>query len=203
MLTFDPIEHRYFWDGEPVPNTTRILAGLVSYDHIPRDVLERAQQEGNAIHRMIELDCMDDLDIGALPDWMGARYDAWCKFKDDTGFECLASERQLFHPSQRYAGTADLFGLMPKLKGVKGPTNIDVKRSFFAGAAISLQLSSYTDAWNNTSSKEFRVPETNRFALRLDADGKYRLLRFEDRNDFAVWTAQLITYRWKEQHHGK
>lgn len=196
-LVFRELDHTYWLGDELVANTTRVLSGLVRYDHIRREVLERAQQEGTAVHKLVELDCKDDLDSGSLPEWLEGHYKAWCRFKDDSGFECVATEQRLFHPTQRYAGTADLFGHLTKLK-IKGLCNLDIKRSFYAGAAIGLQLASYTDAWNATH-KDSRVAEANRFALRLDANGAYKLQQFSDRNDFAVWTAQLICYRWEQQ----
>lgn len=210
MLRFEPDEHRYYWNGDLVPNVTRVLGGLVSYDHIPPTILQNAQREGTAIHKMVEQDCKGELDIQRLymdpgEAWKVPRFEAWTTFKMETGFECIASEVLLYHQTYRYAGTADLFGHLTKWDKVKinGPVNIDIKRSFFAGSAIGLQTAAYTQAWNAARPRNERVPDANRFALRLDSDGKYRLLRFDDRNDFNVWTAQLVTYRWKEKHYGK
>jgi len=200
VLTFDQAAHQYFWNGARVPNVTSILAPLTDYSRIPPDVLERARQQGIAIHRMVELDCKNDLD--SVPEWMKGHHEAWCKFKDDTGFECWFSESKVYHEKMGYAGTPDLGGLLTKLKTTKpklsAPALIDVKRSFYAGPVIGLQLAAYEMARNSTVLKDLRTEL--RFALRLDADGKYRLEPFVDRNDFAVFTAQLATYRWKEKY---
>lgn len=196
MLTFDEPSHVYCWNGVPVPNVTRIIAPLVDYSHIPSETLERARQQGIAVHRMVELDCRDD--IGNLPHWMKGHYAAWQRFKAETGFECWDVERKVYHEGLGYAGTLDLAGLLPRLNGLSGPALLDVKRSFYAGPVIGLQTVGYAEARNKSVPRDLRTK--HRFGLRLDADGKYRLEPFEDRNDFAVFTAQLATYRWKERY---
>lgn len=199
MLTFDEAEHRYYWNGEPVPNVTSILSGLTDYSRIAPAVLEEARQKGVAVHKMVELDCANDLDVDTLPDWMRGHYQAWQRFREETGFECWASEHKLYHPKLRYAGTLDLVGLLPKTK-IKGLALLDVKRSFYAGPVIGLQTAAYLDAWNRTEEKASRLTDANRYALRLDGDGKYRLEPFNDPGDIAVFVANLTLYRWRMKH---
>lgn len=199
MLTFEEEGHRYFWSGTPVPNVTRIIGHLTDYSRIPPDQLRRAQEEGTANHKLVELDCKNDLDVASIPEWQKGVYQAWCRFKDDTGFECWASEHRIFHSGYRYAGTLDITGLLRKLARVKGPVLIDVKRSLYAGPVIGLQTAAYLAAWNQDM-KDSRIPEANRFALVLKKDGTYRLEQYSAREDFQVFLAQLITYRWRETH---
>lgn len=200
MLTFDEPSHTYRWDGRLVPNVTRIIAPLTDYSRIPADVLERARQEGVAIHKMAELDFKGDLDVDGLPEWMRGRYAALCRFREDTGFECWSTEQRMFHPTLGYAGTADLFGICHKLKN-KGACNIDVKRSLYGGPAIGLQTAGYTDQWNKTQPRDLRV--TNRAALVLNDNGTYRLPMYEDGDDFVAFLACLQQWKWKEKHYGK
>lgn len=199
MLTFDPVAHQYFWNGQPVVNVTRVLGPLTDYSHIPPDVLERAREQGVAVHKMVELDCKNDLDVEGLPEWMRGHYNAWRQFKADTDFECWDSEAKIYHEGLGYAGTPDLVGIMRNSPG-SGADLLDVKRSFYGGPVIGLQMAAYAEAWNRKNGKTAPLKITRRFALRLDGDGKYRLLPFEDRNDFAVFTAQLALYRWKEKY---
>lgn len=197
MLTFDPVAHHYFWNGVRVPNVTSILAPLTDYSKIPAEQLERARQKGVAVHKMVELDCKGDL--GDLPEWMAGHHKAWLAFKAETGFECWDSERQLYHHGMAYAGTCDLVGVMKATKYTEAVL-IDVKRSFYAGPVIGLQTAAYAEAWNRDQGKTAPLKIRRRYALRLDADGKYRLEPFEDRNDFAVFTAMLAIQRWKERY---
>lgn len=206
MLTFDKEAHRYFWDGVWIPNVTFLIAYLTDYSRIPPDVLANAIEEGNATHYMVELDCHDDLDVDALTGKLAGQYRAWAAFKEATGFVCWQSEMQIYHPVLRYAGTADLFGLMPKL-AIKGPVNIDIKRSLYAGPAIGVQLAGYTLAWNhihqhNRECKDRLIPGPNRFALQLNENGIYRLQQYPERDDFTQFLASLSQFRWKEKHYG-
>lgn len=209
MLTFDEATHVYRWNGQPVPNVTRVLAPLTDYSRIPEDVLARAQLEGKAIHRMVELYMKGALDLADMhsdesKQWMLPRLTALERFIDETGFVCLEAERPIYNHRLGYAGTPDLIGGMPSVKRLRGRLAVvDVKRSFFAGPAIGLQTAAYARAWNDTNARTAWVPEANRFALQLRADGTYRLESFEDGDDFAAFLALLTTHRWKEKHYGR
>lgn len=198
MLTFDPEKHVYFWNGARVPNVTRIIAPLSDYSKVDPEALERARQQGVAVHKMVELDCKGDLD--SLPDWMAGHYRAWEKFKAEVGLELWRSEHKMFHPRHGYAGTPDLTGVLLKAKKpLNGPALIDIKRSFYAGRAIGVQTAAYLDTWNTTEGKDLRIDPSHRFALQLRHNGEYRLEHYGDRDDFAVFLAYLQIHRWKEK----
>lgn len=199
MLTFDAEAHQYFWNGRPVPNVTRIIAPLSDYSRIPPDVLEKARQEGNAIHSMIDMDCKGVLD--SVPEWMLGHRRAWDRFKEETGLECWVSEHKMFHPRLHYAGTSDLIGMLPKIKTVNGPAVVDAKRSLYAGPAIGLQTAAYRKQWNDTEGKNLRIPEQNRFALQLGGNGQYRLTRFDQPDDETAFIACLHQLRWRERNY--
>lgn len=211
MLTFDEQAHQYFWNGKPVPNVTRIIGHLTDYSRIPPAVLEKARQEGVEVHRMVELHFSGGLDLAGLysePDqaWLIPHYEALLKFIDETGFECWAAERRMYHTGLGYAGTPDLIGLLTRMPQVKGPANLDVKRSFFGGPAIGLQTIGYTRIWNDTEAKRdktLRIPERNRFALQLKKDGTYRTERYEDPDDQLAFLACLQQTTWRAKHYGR
>ncbi len=194
MLTFDEAAHAYYWKGERVPNVTSIISHLTDYSHIPPAALERARQEGQAVHKMVDADCKGTLID--LPAWMFGHFDAWCRFKEETGFECLASERKVYHRKLRYAGTLDLAGSLRHLS--KKAACIDVKRSLYAGPAIGLQTAGYVDAEN--TAKELPRLE-GRYALQLNADGTYRLQPFTDPDDKIAFLACLQQMRWRAKHY--
>ena len=196
-LTFDESAHRYYWNGKPVPNVTGILAPLTDYSKIPAETLERARQEGTAIHKMVELDCNGDLDVAALPAWMVPAYKGWREFREHSGFEPILNEYRGYHKAFGYAGTLDLLCALPKLKGWKGVALLDVKRSLYAGPVIGLQLSAYEAIV--TSDKGLPKP-ARRGALRLTPDGKFRLEAYNDAGDFSAFLALLTLKRWKEKH---
>lgn len=196
QLTFRPEDHTYWRNGVRVPNVTSVLAPLTDYSHIPVDTLDRAREEGVAVHKMVELHCKNDLET--VPEWMHGHHAAWLKFIADTGFECMDTEQRVYHDKFDYAGTLDLACVLPKLPKVKDAALIDIKRSFYAGPVIGVQTAAYEDARNKAVPKDLRTRK--RFALRLDGDGTYRLQPYEDPADFSVFLASLTMYRWRQQH---
>jgi hypothetical protein len=205
MLTFDEANHVYFWCGKPVPNVTRVIGHLTDYSKIDPHVLRRAQEEGKAVHKMVELDCKGELDLKALHTderqaWMRPRYEAWLKFLDETGFDCIVAEEKLFDPMLEVAGTPDLIGELPRIKRGAGIWNIDVKRSLYAGPAIGLQCAGYTEIYNRKVSRDSRV--TKRAALTLRDDATYRLTTYEDPEDRVAFLACLQQFRWRQKHYG-
>ena len=197
MLSFDAETHAYFWDGARVPNVTSLLGFLTDYKWVQPDALERARQEGVAIHRMVELSIKGELDLATLPDWLIPRLAAWHKFIDDTGFEPITSEQKLYHRELRYAGTCDTVGTMPKLRRVKKNAMVDIKRSLYAGRAIGYQTSAYAKAWDFGAPRDMGI--SNRFALVLKAEGTYQLNEYTDPGDFGVFLSCLTLYRAKEK----
>lgn len=188
MLRFDEASHTYTWDGKPVPNVTRILAPLTDYSRIHPDVLERARQEGKAIHRLVELDCLGTLDVDALPAWMRPAYGAWVEFKAASGFALILSEFKGYEPRLGFAGTLDLVCLLPNLKGWKGTALLDVKRSLMGGPVIGYQTAAYKAI---VESDKAMPRVSRRGALRLGNDGKFRLEPFDKPTDMGRFLACL------------
>jgi hypothetical protein len=199
MLSFDEVEHAYHWCGVRVPNVTSVISPLADYSMIPAEILENARAEGVQIHKMIELDAKQDLDIDALPDWIRTYFNAWQQFKDDSGFEMVSSEFRMYHPTHQYAGTCDLVARLPKLKKANtGLCLIDVKRSLYAGPVIGLQLAAYADAWDQSQGLDGRIK--HRFAFQPRKDGSYRLEEFNDPTDRMTFNALLTVQKWKSKH---
>lgn len=196
MLEFNAERHEYRKAGAVVPHVTGIIGFLTDYSMVKPDQLEVARQKGVAVHKMVEADAKNDL--GDLPDWMIPVYEYWLKFKKESGLEIIASERRVYHPTYRYAGTLDLRVVAHNLK-LKGHGIIDVKRSFMAGKAIGLQTAAYANA--DDASGDY--PKTQRIqwraALRLREDMPPRMEFYENKNDFPNFLACLTVKRLKEQ----
>ena len=194
MLRFESEGHRYYWNGAKVPSVTTILAPLTDYSRMPRSVMDRARQEGEHIHKMVELHIAENLDEAALPGWLRPRLAAFKTFQAQTGFRCEASERSVYHVAHQYAGRLDLVGALGKL------AVIDIKRSLFAGPAIGLQLAAYQEAENDGRKRAGQPKAKLRYALQLRADATYRLEPYTEPTDFAVFLAFLTAYKWRQQH---
>ncbi len=200
MLTFSAEGHQYFWNGRPVVNVTRVLSLITDYSSIAEHVLNHARDEGIAIHKLVELYCHGDLDEDSLPDWLKPRLAAFKKFVADTGFEIAESEQRVYHERHGYAGQLDFHGTIRQRHGRKDvqlPAIVDVKRSFYAGRAIGLQLAAYAAALDSKGRSRVGVA-WRRYALQLRDNGEYRLKQFADPSDLANFLALLTTYRLKE-----
>jgi len=193
MLHLDEATHTYTWNGRVVPGVTSVLRPLVDLSMVPPDTLERARQEGVAIHKMVELALANDLDIGALPEWLKPRYAAWMKFCATTSFEPLASEIKLYHAGFGYGGKPDIVGIVGGKCSI-----IDIKRSLLAGPVIGLQLAAYLEAWNSGAPVAVRVKK--RFALRLLDTGEPKLEPYEDPGDFTTFLSFLTAHKWCVAH---
>ena len=188
-------DHTYWLDGKLIPGVTTIIKDLTDYSIIPPIILETARQKGNAVHAMINLWATDNLGERAdQPDWLQPCYDEMLRFIDDSGLKIIASEKLVYHPQYKYAGTLDIRCTM---RGKNGIGIIDAKRSFFAGAAIGLQLAGYQGAENINIDQE---PVLWRAALKINEKSAYRLEPYDDRNDWTTFLACLVRYNWVKAH---
>jgi len=180
----------YTVGAQRVPSVTQILAPLVDYSQVPRAVLERARQLGQAVHRMTELYDLDDLDMDDLADELRPYLTAWIKFRAETGFVPETIEKRLYHPALHFAGTPDRSGLINGRRAV-----LDIKKMMYLGPVIGLQLAAYKELFEKNGTHV-----EDRYALGLRADGTYRLQPYTDKSDWPVFLSLLTTRNWKEKH---
>lgn len=196
-LTLRESDHTYWLNGQRVPGVTECLKPLIDLSRIPPDTLERARQEGVAVHKMAELHHAGDLDVESLPDWMRGHYAALLLFLEQSGFQAWASEHKVYHPKLCFAGTFDLLGMFTRGDYAGEPSIVDLKRSFYAGPAIGAQLAAYVHAWNEGSPRGDSRKVSGRYALQLRPDGTYRLRAYTDKSDFTTFLACLTLWRAK------
>jgi hypothetical protein len=187
--------HKYFVDGKLVPSVTQVLSDLVSYSGIPANVLKTASEKGIAVHRMVELEAKKDLD--RLPEWMEPVLKQWQKFRLDTRFEMIASEKMVYHSKLQYCGTLDLRGIMHCGK-LKGHGILDIKRSFLAGPVTGLQTAGYAMAEDDADEYDEKIKW--RGALKLNENGPYRLEIYDDPTDYATFMACVVRWKYKKRH---
>lgn len=191
LLEFDEPSHIYRWSGRVVPSVTTVIKDLTDYSRIPPAVLEKARQEGVQIHKMVELDCRQELDESTLPEWIEPHFAAWRKFVAHKRIEVLLSEHRVFHPGFWYAGTLDLLVYMDGELSL-----IDVKRSFAGGKAIGVQLAGYSGALAVEMGK--KPKPIRRYGLRLKPNGEPQLREFINPTDWNVFLACLTVRNFKE-----
>lgn len=190
MLVFNAETHTYRLDGVVLPSVTTVISPLIDYSMVKPEVLERARQKGTAVHRMVALDCADDLDEESLSDELKPFLVAWRAFRKHTGFEPLTSEKQMAHPLMMFAGTSDLTGIISGRHSV-----VDVKTMLVLGPVTGIQLAAYKTLHNLEG-----VEILDRYALGLRATGGYKVVPYLDPYDWNVFVALLTLYNWKTRH---
>lgn len=197
MLTFDEAAHRYFWNGQPVPGVTSILARASDFSMVDPDVLERKQLIGKAVHAAIELDLANDLDESTLHPDCRPYFDGWRKFQREREFVATHCERQVFHPLLKYAGTLDLYGSFNHKKR-RVTSMVDTKCTAALPPSVGPQTAAYLEA---LAAEDKSIKHDGpRYCLHLKPDGTYDLVPLTDRADFAIFQSFLNVHRFLERH---
>lgn len=188
MLTFNSVEHRYSYDGVPVPGVTSVLqaAGLLDFGGASPEAMAFAGARGTAAHTACELDDKNDLVEESVQDEILGYLTAWRKFRAETGFVPETIEERVYHERYKYAGTLDRIGVFQGVESL-----IDLKTGT-PQRATGVQLAGYAMAVDLKSGH--RLP---RYAIHLQQDGNYKLIRYTNPSDFAVFIAALTLYNWK------
>jgi hypothetical protein len=186
---FDAATHTYLLGGRALPSVTQVLkhAGLVSYAHIPQDVLARASHRGKWVHAKCQ--AIDDgLDLPGMPEEYQPWVDAYLKFKRETGFILELNEYRSFHKHFRYAGTMDRTGILSHLS--RSRWLIDFKTGIYL-PGHRFQLAAYAAL--------LREPRRyKRAILQLCGDGSYKLHPHPNGDfdrDFGVFRSALHEMR--------
>lgn len=195
MLTFDEQEHRYFWEGQPVPGVTSVLSPLIDLSFVDPDVLQAAAAFGTAVHKACELDDLGQLDETALDENLRPYLEGWRKFSADFQVQWRLIEHQVFHKTLRYAGTLDRFGLIKAPRWTRHEEAVvDIKSSVALYPAVGPQLAAYQRATPEASLL------TKRLAVQLRDDGTYRHEFYSDPADFAVFSSLNTLSQWCGKH---
>lgn len=187
-LTFDEGTHTYRFGGSVVPGVTSILKPMSDFSRIDPQVLEAKADLGRRVHFACELHDEDDLDPASIEADVAPYFDAYVKFREDTGCEILAVEQKVYHPLMRYAGTLDRVLRIGNCKWM-----VDLKTCFTTPVSAGPQTAAYLRALADTTI-------TRRAALRLKPDGTYRLEELNNPDDWSAFMACLTLRRFMEQH---
>lgn len=191
-VEFDSETHTYRVNGDVVPGVTTIIRMLSDNRSVPVELMERAGVRGSAVHLLTE-----------MYDKAGSRYqftvdedeyepymDAYRKFLAEHEVRWVGIEERLYHPTCKYAGTADRIGYVDGELGV-----LDIKTSYRLHPEVGPQLAGYQEAANVMRTE----PLTHRWALRLGRDGTYEFRRYESEMDWSAFLACLQIYLWKRE----
>jgi hypothetical protein len=192
-LSFDPIEHRYTWNGRRVPSVTQCLEPLFDFSAVPPAVLKRKQQIGTAVHAAIHLELSGGVDHTSIDPACRPYFDAWLRFREECVFEPVLVEYRVTNDelgeALRYAGTLDEWGYLGGYPGL-----IDWKTTMVLNVpAVGAQTAAYLKALARSG---IGALSDRRFALKLGSDGRYKLERFRSiDNDWRTFVGYLRAAR--------
>ena len=195
-LVYDDDAHSYLLDGEPVPSVSGLIRVIDpdQYAGIAEDVLQRAAERGNAGHKLIALDCREDLDFESLSELAQLHYIAWDQFRSDFGFDVEYSERCVASRKHRFAGTLDLAGRLRKHRKHKGQWLVDIKFT----AALPILTGAQTAGYSLAAEECLPgwAADTPRGCLHIVRD-TYRFHEYTSRIDRAAFLASrtILNYR--------
>lgn len=184
-FTFLQDSHTYIEGGEVRTSVTQHLndAGLVCYDGIPEEVLQRKADIGTAAHAACwywdegDLD-WDTVDDAVLPYVMG-----WTRFRNETGFTPRIIEQRGIGEMAgvRYGYTLDREGVFDGKDYL-----IEIKCTAAVEPSWAPQTAAYEHALFKIDGKRRR-----RIAVHLRPNGSYSLVRLQDVQDYMIFRTVL------------
>ena len=190
MTKLDKKTHTYTDEKGPLSGVTSLLgdAGLIDYSFIPERLREHYLDRGRKVHDATHMLDEDDLIYERLDPVIKPYVDRYIEFKEFMGsrYKIVEIETIVTHPLQRYAGKRDRLCVIDDEL-----STLDIK----TGALqpwVALQLEGYAQAHNINNVEK----ATGRYALSL-LKGAYKLQKYTDAGDAAVWLAVVALARWK------
>lgn len=199
-VQFDAESHEYRAEGAVVPHVTGVLDALNLRDLPPnRPERELWLFRGNWVDTAISLKLLGKLDVNDpaflahAAQWMGFVMGG-LRFIRETGAAVISVQRQVYHPTYRFAGTLDLEIDIPH----RGLAICDWKLNE-ACVGTHLQLAAYDLA----ASAEPEYKPHRRIAVALHPDGTYKTTEYQGRQDRQLFLSALALYNDKNRNGGK
>ncbi len=194
-IEFNEERHEYRVNGVIVPSVTQVLqsVGLPDLSGVPAELLEWKAGLGTAVHKATELDDLNDLDEESLDPTIKPYLEAYRKFKRESGFIPTKIEERIYSKKFGYAGTFDRFGTFLDRYT---PVLIDFKTGITDPLIVGPQTAAYQEAINEPTRSKGRFW---RYALKLNKDATYRLIRLDNKMDFQIFLNALNLYKWRNQ----
>lgn len=180
-LTFLQSSHTYILDGEQLPCVSELIHPLHAaiYGEVSPSVMEQAAIRGSAVHAATE--ALDAAGQAQIPEEYLPHVQAYVRFIAEHSVRWRFTEKPLYHPSLRYAGTIDRYGLVDG-----GFVLMDIKTTYAVNRAlVRAQLSLYCMMLRARG-----IPVDKLMVLHLKKDGSYRLIEIPFDQPLAI---SLIT----------
>lgn len=199
-ILFDEEPHVYRFKGKEYPSVTQVIrrAGLGEcFSAVPQDRMEYAQRRGRMVHLACQYVDENDLNWGSIDASIHGYVQAYIRFLKECPIVPVAIERRMVDVKLGIAGTPDLICFLRGQRAV-----VDRKTSQVMGKSMGLQTAGYKILWNAINPTQ---PVRERYGLRLEKTGKYRLVpheRFEDEEAFQ-WAvrharSEMEGHQWRQ-----
>jgi hypothetical protein len=192
---YDPEKHLYTRKDVKVPGVTSILKelGFIDFSFVKKEIMERAQTLGTAVHKTCELydnhDLPEKLESAEI---LNPYLESWKKFQKDFKFKIIYNEKMVASAKWNFCGTLDRFGT-GVIKGKSKQILLDIKTSKCYYPAVELQLAGYEIALREM---EDMKGEIIRMSVQLSPDN-YKITISED-YDMNVFLSAVNCYNWKK-----
>ena len=184
-VEFEEEGHAYTVGGVRVISVTEALeaAGLVD----TKWFTDFGRRRGSAVHKASQYLIEGSLDLNSIDPKIQGYLNAYQAFASDTGFKPLETERRVWSPTRRFAGTLDLLGNLDNRFAI-----LDTKTGKLM-AVTGIQLTGYADAYQ----EETQLIVSKLIGLKLNIDGTYKMRQYIV--DFSTWRAVLQVAWWKRE----
>jgi hypothetical protein len=186
---FDADAHVYYDEGMcRVPGTTSLLeaAGMVCYAGIPEAILNRKAQIGTAAHAASYYYDEGDLNESTVDPVVLGYVDAWKRFRRESDFEPEFIEYRGVSEGEgmKYGWTLDRTGLLLKRRSL-----LELKCTANVEPSWGPQMAAYEMASRRLGKDA--GPFRRRVAVWLKPNGTYRLISYNDVQDYQVFKLAL------------
>jgi hypothetical protein len=191
ILTFDEPTHTYRVGERVVPSVTQVLDRLHTFGMVSAEVLEAAKERGTNVHKLTQYHDEGDLDPATVGEYQGY-YNGWLRFLADQQPKWVGIEERGYSSRFGFAGTWDRRGAIR----IAPRAVIDVKTSLQAHRVWGMQTAAYRQIATELDPYWLTA---RRFTVQLRPDGTYRLIPWDDPDDWSAFLALIHLTNWSNK----
>lgn len=183
-LLFTEEPHRYVYRGREYLSVTQVIreAGFgEDFSAVPADRMEFCQRRGRMVHLACRMLSEGELDWSTVDPRIEGYVRAYEKFLAECPGKVAAVEHRLVYPDMGLAGTPDLVKFIGGRRAL-----IDLKTG--ATKSAKWQTAGYAKLWAAIYPSK---PIYERYSLKLDKAGQYKLIPHEKTEDEVAFDMML------------
>ena len=172
------------------PRVTNILkaGGLINFDMVPKDILDRACAFGSAVHLATQLDDLGTLDINSVDSSIMGYLESWRKFCKD--YDLSFTKDEIEH---RYTSKRGFTGMPDRISKAKGLL-LDIKTGSGVYHSVDIQTAAY-----QILAEENGIKIKKRMCVQL-MENRYKIYPLTETSDKSVFLSCLNIYNFKKRH---